>query len=52
MFKMRDSEEFKLVTRRKKRILHNRSNCNSSTPSYINDDDGADPNINYESVFR
>ncbi|XP_060824743.1 SRR1-like protein [Bombus pascuorum] len=48
---MRDSGEFKLVTRRKKRIPHVRNICHTSTILTTNDDDDGNLNINYETLF-
>lgn len=48
---MRDSGEFKLVTRRKKRIPHVRNICHTSTILTTNDDDVGNLNINYETLF-
>lgn len=48
---MRDSEEFKLVTNRKKRAPKIRTICHSSTFLSTNNDNDGDHNINYETVF-
>lgn len=48
---MRDSEEFKLVTNRKKRAPKIRTICHSSTFLSTNNDNDDDHNINYETVF-
>ncbi|XP_043519670.1 protein FMC1 homolog isoform X2 [Frieseomelitta varia] len=47
---MRDSEEFKFVTRRKKRISHVRNIRHTSTFLTTNDIDDGSLNINYETL--
>ncbi|XP_050484749.1 protein FMC1 homolog [Bombus huntii] len=48
---MRDSGEFRLVTRRKKRVSRVRNICHTSTILTTNDDDDGNLNINYETLF-
>ena len=47
---MRDSEEFKFVTRRKKRISHVRNIRHTSSVLTTNDIDDGSLNINYETL--
>lgn len=48
---MRDSGEFRLVTRRKKRVSRVRNIYHTSTILTTNDDDDGNLNINYETLF-
>lgn len=50
-FKMQDTEEFKLVTHRKKRVPYIRNSCDGNVPFPDDDDNSSDINTNYEALF-